>query len=168
MDDLTVGTIIKWYDYEYGEDGRIKPYWFIIFGRDSSFSTPRYYHMFKTTSQIHYYEEGGERAGSIHKKLKQSIQTSFEQDCVIDFDFSIVSRHTIDEVHERISSGKIKIMGVIKNIMPELYGLLTKGKGTSLMIMNQIHETYNLDGYSGLNRPKKRSTDYYRKKTSRS
>lgn len=164
---LPVGTVLKYNDYPHGDDGIVKPYWFVVMGRTSLLHQPQYYFFFKTTTQYKYYKTGGERINSHHKLLTCDVYTCFERDCYLDFDLPVFDRHTIEEVETLISSGKIEIKGRLEKILIELYHLSIKGTGAPFKVKELFHSSFNTDGLTGLNKPQQRNKDYYRKKFSR-
>jgi len=164
---LPVGTVIKYNAYPLGNDGIIKPYWFIIMGRTSIVHQPQHYLMFKTTAQLNYYDKTtGIRKNNAHKILECKHHTCFERDCCIDFDLTVFDRHTIPEIRGFINTGKVEVRGQFNSILLELYHLSIKGKGASLELKKLFHSSFNTDGYTGLNIPKAHDRDHYRKKYS--
>ena len=163
---LPVGTVLKYNDYPHGDDGEVKPYWFVVMGRTSFLHQPQYYFLFKTTAQYQYYKSDGERINSHHKLLKCDVYTFFERDCYIDFDLPIFDRHTVEEVDSLINTGKIELRGRLEKILPELYHLSIKGAGASFKVKELLHSSFNTDGVTGLRKPQQRDKNYYRKKFS--
>ena len=162
---LPVGTVIKYNDYPHGIDGIKKPYWFIILGRTPLLFEPQYYYMFKTTTQMHYYERTtGDRRNSPHKILECKTYTCFDSDCCVDFDLPIFERHTIPEIKSFIDKGKVEVKGRLDSILPELYYLSIKGKGAIGKVKEHFHNSFNIDGVTGLSLPKTRDKNYYRNK----
>jgi hypothetical protein len=164
---LPVGTILKYKDYPHGIDGKIKPYWFVIFGRSSLLHQPQYYFMFKTTAQLHYYQPGGERKNNNFKFLECKHYSCFEQDSYLDFDLSVFDRHTVEELNLLIKTGKVEVKGQLDSVLVELYHLSIKGSGAPFNIKEFFHSTFNTDGVTGLKKPQKHDRDYYRNKYKR-
>jgi hypothetical protein len=164
---LPVGTVIKYKDYPHGNDGIIKPYWFIIMGRTPFVHQPQHYLMFKTTAQLDYYNKtNGERRNNNHKILECKTYPCFERDCCIDFDLPVFDKHKIPDIRGFINSGKVEVKKEFNTILHELYNLAIKGRGSSLELKKLFHSSFNTDGHTGLNMPKAHDRDYYRKKHS--
>ena len=159
-----VGTVLKYKNYPFGEDGIQKNYWFIVLGRSSQFDSPILCYLSKTTTQSKYYEVGGKRSTNVHKLLTKKQYSFFEQDCYIDFDLPIISRHSLEEIDKLVVNNTIEEMGRLDKNLQELYNLAVKGSGLSKKEKDDIHNSFNMDGIEGLKLPKSRDKAYYKNK----
>ncbi len=160
-----VGTILVYDNYPYGEDKKIKPYWFIVMGRTPFLDKPQHYHLFKTTTQNHHYQSGGSRSDHISKRLDCSTYPCFDKDCYIDFNYPPTSQHTIEKIKELEDKGTVSIKGRLdESLLKELYHLAIKGSGSPYIVKQDFHTSFNNDGITGLKAPQKRDKNYHRKK----
>ena len=148
---LKVGDVIRWNDFPYRRSGEIKPRWFIYLGRSSFITTPTYLYFCTTTTQLQHYAVGGQRSNHACKRFDVCQFPMFEENCILDYDQDIY-----DLLEDKFIKCKanIDIKGSLdSDTMRNIYKQYLKSDTCSPIILNDLHDSFNRDGITGLKRP---------------
>jgi hypothetical protein len=141
-DELKCGDVFKWIDFPYQNDGKIKDRWFIYLGRMDITSSPLFYYMQTTTTQIGDFDNGNRVD---HKTvLLKATETPFQLNCLMD-----VSIPLLKFTSELILSVEDKC--IYKGHLPEnkKREILKKIEKTiSKVQYRDIRESFRRDGLS--------------------
>ena len=120
-------------------------------GRTSITGSPVFALLCTTTTQLHYYETGGERSGHLIVRFREG-EFGFERDCVLDLDGSFYS--DLEESLLIRYESDIEIKGKLpEQKLREIYNLILRSKRISKKIKRDIHHSFNMAGIKGLKRP---------------
>lgn len=153
--ELKVGSVFRWNNFpdsRYGDGDKAR--WFICVGFTGAFSQIALVHSYTTTTQLHHFGSGGIRQGHSHYIFKCAEHTCFEQDCAIDFDESPypISKDKIAQLGPDIEEkGTLR-----EETMRMIYKRTINSRYLSLVVKMDIYSSYNLAGFSGLKKPKRR------------
>jgi hypothetical protein len=146
---VRVGTIIRWVDFPDPKlrKEKIKPRWFIYLGKTGVFTNPVLIHLCTTTSQCRNFEPGGRFSDHDFIKYKAG-QFGFECDCVVHLAGGIYS-----QPEANILATTIEEKGILsENEIHRLYKLIYKSPNISVKVKNDIHDSCNREGITGLKR----------------
>ena len=153
--ELKVGSVFRWDDFPYGRYGDgDKARWFVCVGFTGAFAQTALIYSYTTTSQLQNFEPGGIRHGHSHFIFKCAEHQCFEMDCAIDFD---ERPYTIEIEKIRQFSSNIEEKGTLRGeTMRMIYKRTIESKHTSPIVKNDIYNSYNQAGITGLRKPKRR------------
>lgn len=153
--ELKVGSVFRWNNFPYNRYGEgEKARWFICVGFTGSFSQIALIYSYTTTTQLQHFEEGGMRCGHSKFIFKCAEHKCFESDCAIDFD---ESPYSIEKSKFQSYCTDIEIKGTLReDILRMIYKRTIDSKNISLMVKNDIYNSFNLSGITGLKQPKRR------------
>jgi hypothetical protein len=167
---MKIGTVFIWenfneLDYEDGE----KDVYFLYLGDyikvppDEFSRSEDSIILFKLTGQFWLYDEGGERSRKKHLRFKQSEYKQFKRDSILDYEFNeiIIKKYKFDEAISA-STAENKIIDILfqleANLIKNIYNQIKEPIcGISIKSKTQIHHCLNMDGYTGLQMPKRKS-----------
>ena len=153
--ELKVGSVFRWNDFpdnRFGEGDKAR--WFICVGFTGPFSQTAFVYAHTTTTQLQHFESGGIRHGHSYFIFKCTEHQCFELDCAIDFNESTYSIKM-----EKIEQFSLNIeeKGMLReDTMRMIYKRMAESKHTSLIVKNDIYNSFNQAGITGLKKPKKR------------
>ena len=85
-----IGTVFKWINFPFQDDGEIKNRYFIYFGRSGFGVEPIMFHLFTTSTQLrHYHPVAGSRRNNRFFKFVAD-QYGFSSDCILDVEINLV------------------------------------------------------------------------------
>jgi hypothetical protein len=153
-----VGDVLKWIDFPLPDDEKSspKPRWFISLGeiKDGTHCAI----MCTPTTQLQYYEEGEKRSRHPIIRIKAG-RFGFESDCILDLKINLIYRGLTPEIILKCQEN-IHVVTNIRiqeeNLLREIYNKILKS-GHPPVIVQDIHDSYNLAGITKLQKPKKRN-----------
>lgn len=148
---MNIGCIFKWNKFPYQKDGVTKDRYFIYLGKTPIFSITCEYHLFTTTHELQYYNDGGKRVKNNFIRLKKG-EFNLPLESVLDLD---VGLHSISE--NRILGNKnIEILSCTSDeFIKRVYVLILKSDFISTVVKMDIYETLNRNEIFGLEKPKR-------------
>lgn len=149
--EIKTGDVIKWNNFKDRRHGEIKPRWFILLGTTTQFQTPIFLHLSTTTTQLHYFEKGGEREKHLYVKFHPN-DSPFDEPCILDID-----EGSYDFTYEYIIKNKkdIEIKEPLKHQkLREIYNKIIRSDHFNKKIILDIHHSLNMIGIEGLKKPK--------------
>jgi hypothetical protein len=123
-----------------------KARWFIYLGESGPFFKPTIAYISTTTTNINEFKKGGSLQS--HDYCVFSAKTSpFEEDCILDYD-----NQPYSPLREKLlNNADIEIKGKFDtNTMKMIYNRLIKSSAISPIILQDIHESFNRAGITGL------------------
>lgn len=146
---LEAGTVFRWNKFPYPryDKEEIKPRWFIYLGDSGIFSQILIAYICTTTTQTQHFEINGHRVSHYSIKFESTPKTPFEEDCILDCDeppFSIEKKKLENHLDIEIK-GKLK-----EQKLREIYNGIYRSYAYSPVIINNIHESFNKIGITGL------------------
>lgn len=146
---LKVGDVIRWNDFPYPKEGEIKPRWFIYLGRSSNITHPIFLYFCTTTTQLQYFNAGGNRAHHTLKRFDVRQFSIFEENCILDYEEGIYDNLTEDKFIK--CEANIEMKGSLdSDTMRNIYKQYLKSDICSRKILIDLHESFNQDGITGL------------------
>ncbi|OIP34010.1 MAG: hypothetical protein COZ68_05015 [Deltaproteobacteria bacterium CG_4_8_14_3_um_filter_43_13] len=145
------GIVFKWENFpEPKFNNKIKARWFVYLGESPSFLTPHFAYIHTTTAQTDEFEIGGRRHAHQYIKFDCS-KTPFEEDCILDFD-----EGCYPFLKERLERNPdIQIKGELDDItLKRIYNGIRQSDFYSLKDLQNIHNSLNMAGITGLKKPK--------------
>ncbi|WP_032927003.1 hypothetical protein [Leptospira santarosai] len=151
--DLRPGNVIKWIDFEEGRDPNspLKPFWFLYWGTYGD--DPKYILLHRFTTNFEAYESGGNRSSHKIKKFYRNPHNKFFlEDCLLDFDERLYEQFTFETIGQ-FALAIEKVGSLRDHDIREAYNILLKNGRYSRYIKNNIHESMNMSGITGLKKP---------------
>ncbi len=148
---MKAGTVIRWENFPDARivEGELKARWFVHLGRSTALVDPVFLHLSTTTTQLHHFQKGGDRAKHAFCFLKAS-DTPFDQDCVIDL-FEPPYSFT-----EEVLTGNtnIEFRGELtEQYLRQIYACVLRSPYFSRKVILDIHRSLNDIGVTGLKLP---------------
>ena len=149
---MQVGSVFIWKNFPFREEGKEKDRYFVYFGESHYPDNPVKVFFITTTSRIYHYEEEGARKSHNYYRFKAG-SFGFIKDSVLDVDsyYNIEKKDFEDYKEDLEEKGKLPEI-ILKNI----YNLILKSKNISMKVKQDIHYNYNLEGITGLKKPKRK------------
>jgi hypothetical protein len=148
---LKIGDVIWWHNFPYQKAGNTKPRWFIYLGRSSLITSPVFLYLCTTTTQLQHFESSGNRSNHACKRFNVNQFPIFQQDCILDYDEDV---YTLLEEKLIEFKANIEIKGTLdKDTMRNIYKQFLRSDVCSLMMLIDLHDSFNRDGITGLKRP---------------
>jgi len=149
---MQVGSVFIWKNFPFREEGKEKDRYFVYFGESHYPDNPVKVFFITTTSRIYHYEEEGARKNHNYYRFKAG-SFGFIKDSVLDVDsyYNIEKKDFEDYKEDLEEKGKLPEI-ILKNI----YNLILKSKNISMKVKQDIHYNYNLEGITGLKKPKRK------------
>ena len=149
---MQLGSVFIWKNFPFREEGKEKDRYFVYFGESHYPDNPVKVFFITTTSRIYHYEEEGARKNHNYYRFKAG-PFGFVKDSVLDIDsyYSIEKKDFEDYKEDLEEKGKLPEI-ILKNI----YNLILKSKNISMKVKQDIHYNYNLEGITGLKKPKRK------------
>ncbi len=153
--NIDVGTVLRWDNFPLARFGqRDKARWLICLGMTGKFAQIAVVYCSTTTTQIHDFSRSGRRFNHSHFIFRVNQFPLFDEDCAIDFDErpypvnpKILSAHSADiETKGRLPEETMRM----------IYNRFLKSSAISPIEMNDIHDSYNRVGITGLKRKKRK------------
>lgn len=143
--------MFRWKDFPGPRGGEVKARWFIYLGDSGYFSQVLIAYICTTTTQIHYFQAGGDRISHDHFLFKKVPNSPFEEECILDFDEPPHTlRKSILENNPSIEEkGKLD-----EQTLRMIYNRLCRSSAYSRVILRDIHDSFNKAGITGLKKPK--------------
>jgi hypothetical protein len=153
--NIEVGTVFRWNNFpnpKYGKETKAR--WFIYIGSSGRFAQIAVLYLCTTTTQLEKFQAFGNRQGHSCFTFETNQFKMFDEDCVIDF----------DEKPYRVTPSKltahqkdISIKGKIdEQKLRMIYNRLLRSMPLSPKELNDIHDSLNMAGITGLKRAKHR------------
>jgi len=150
---ITVGTIIRWNNFpypRYGKEGKAR--WFICMGFSGVFTQVAEIYLCTTTTQLHKFQGSGNRKSHDSFIFKTNQFPEFEQDCALDFDERL---YVLTEDKIITHKEDVEVKGTLEeNTLRLIYNRYLRSTHLSLAILNDIHDSFNNCGITGLKRRK--------------
>ena len=148
---MTAGTVIRWNNFPESRivEGEPKSRWFVHLGKSSALINPVFFHLSTTTTQLHHFEKGGDRAKHPFCLLRAS-DTSFDQDCIVDLYEPPYS------FTEELLTGNADIEfkgGLTEQYLRQIYARVLRSPYFSKKVILDIHRSFNDIGITGLKLP---------------
>jgi hypothetical protein len=155
--NIELGTVFRWINFpspRHQKSGNNnKPRWFICVGFSGEFAQVAVAYLCTTTTQIEKFQSGGVRSGRAHFVFKTSQFKFFEEDCVIDFD---EAPYSMRKEQLKAFESDIEIRGTLdEQTLRMIYNQLLRSRFISSMELQDIHDSFNMAGISGLKKPKR-------------
>ena len=149
---MQLGSVFIWKKFPFREEGKEKDRYFVYFGESHYPDNPVKVFFITTTSRIYHYEEEGARKNHNYYRFKAG-SFGFIKDSVLDIDsyYNIEKKDFEDYKEDLEEKGKLPEI-ILKNI----YNLILKSKNISMKVKQDIHYNYNLEGITGLKKPKRK------------
>ncbi len=149
---MQLGSVFIWKNFPFREEGKEKDRYFVYFGESHYPDNPVKVFFITTTSKIYHYEEEGARKNHNYYRFKAG-SFGFIKDSVLDIDsyYNIEKKDFEDYKEDLEEKGKLPEI-ILKNI----YNLILKSKNISMKVKQDIHYNYNLEGITGLKKPKRK------------
>ena len=149
---MQLGSVFIWKNFPFREEGKEKDRYFVYFGESHYPDNPVKVFFITTTSRIYHYEEEGARKNHNYYRFKAG-SFGFIKDSVLDIDsyYNIEKKDFEDYKEDWEEKGKLPEI-ILKNI----YNLILKSKNISMKVKQDIHYNYNLEGITGLKKPKRK------------
>lgn len=149
---MQLGSVFIWENFPFREEGKEKDRYFVYFGESHYPDNPVKVFFITTTSRIYHYEEEGARKNHNYYRFKAG-SFGFIKDSVLDIDsyYNIEKKDFEDYKEDLEKKGKLPEI-ILKNI----YNLILKSKNISMKVKQDIHYNYNLEGITGLKKPKRK------------
>ncbi len=149
---MQLGSVFIWKYFPFREEGKEKDRYFVYFGESHYPDNPVKVFFITTTSRIYHYEEEGARKNHNYYRFKAG-SFGFIKDSVLDIDsyYNIEKKDFEDYKEDLEEKGKLPEI-ILKNI----YNLILKSKNISMKVKQDIHYNYNLEGITGLKKPKRK------------
>ncbi len=149
---MQLGSVLIWKNFPFREEGKEKDRYFVYFGESHYPDNPVKVFFITTTSRIYHYEEEGARKNHNYYRFKAG-SFGFIKDSVLDIDsyYNIEKKDFEDYKEDWEEKGKLPEI-ILKNI----YNLILKSKNISMKVKQDIHYNYNLEGITGLKKPKRK------------
>ena len=149
---MQLGSVFIWKNFPFREEGKEKDRYFVYFGESHYPDNPVKVFFITTTSRIYHYEEEGARKNHNYYRFKAG-SFGFIKDSVLDIDsyYNIEKKDFEDYKEDLEEKGKLPEI-ILKNI----YNLILKSKNISMKVKQDIHYNYNLEGITGLKKPKRK------------
>jgi hypothetical protein len=152
--NIDFGTVLRWDNFPlaiFGQRGKAR--WLICLGMTGSFTQIAAIYCSTTTTQIHDFSHSGRRRNHSHFVFRVSQFPLFDEVCAIDFD---EKPYPIDQTTFSIHSADIETKGCLPDeTMRMIYNRFLKSSAISPIEMNDIHDSYNKVGITGLKRKKR-------------
>jgi hypothetical protein len=149
---MQLGSVFIWNKFPFREEGKVKNRYFVYFGESHYPDNPVKVFLITTTSKIYHYEEEGARKSHNYYRFKAS-SFGFIEDSVLDVDsyYNIEKKDFEDYKEDLEEKGKLP-----ETILKNIYNLILKSKNISMKVKQDIHYNYNLEGITGLKKPKRK------------
>jgi hypothetical protein len=149
---MQLGSVFIWKNFPFRKEGKEKDRYFVYFGESHYPDNPIKVFLITTTSKVNKYEEGGNRKNHIHYKFKAGY-FGFVEDSILDVDsYYDIGKKDFEDYKEDLEEKGILPETILKNI----YNLILKSKNISMKVKQDIHSNYNLEGITGLKKPKRK------------
>lgn len=151
--ELTVGDIIRWEDFPFPKHTpkEIKTRWFLCLGKTGALENECYFFLVAGTTQLHHYEQGGDRCTHNYVKLPERT-ANLPRTTVFDLTGSLYTNITEKMIYTYKS--KIQTVGKLpEDRLRQFYKLMINEKRISKKIKQDIHLSFNNCGITGLKRP---------------
>ena len=148
---MKLGSVFIWKNFPFRKEGKEKDRYFIYFGKSHYPENPINVFLITTTSNVNEYEEGA-RKNHIYYKFKAGY-FGFVEDCILDLDscYSIKEENFAKHEDDMEEKGKLP-----ETVLKNIYNLILKSKNISMKVKQDIHYNYNLEGITGLKKPKRK------------
>jgi len=149
---MQLGSVFIWKNFPFREEGKEKDRYFVYFGESHYPDNPVKVFFITTTSRIYHYEEEGARKNHNYYRFKAG-SFGFIKDSVLDIDsyYNIEKKDFEDYKEDLEEKGKLP-----ETILKNIYNLILKSKNISMKVKQDIHYNYNLEGITGLKKPKRK------------
>lgn len=139
---MKLGSVFIWKNFPFREEGKEKDRYFVYFGENHYPDDPVKVFFITTTSRIYHYEEEGARKNHNYYRFKAG-SFGFIKDSVLDIDsyYNIEKKDFEDYKEDLEEKGKLPEI-ILKNI--------------SMKVKQDIHYNSNLEGITGLKKPKRK------------
>ena len=153
--NIEVGTVFRWDKFPLPRHGsEIKARWFIYVGSSGPFAQIHVLYLCTTTTQLQNFQAFGDRQSHSYFTFETNQFPMFDQDCVIDFDekpYLVNPSKLIAHQKDIFIKGKLG-----EQTLRMIYNRLLRSMPLSPMELNDIHDSFNKAGITGLKRPKHR------------
>ena len=149
---MQLGSVFIWKNFPFREEGKEKDRYFVYFGESHYPDNPVKVFFITTTSRIYHYEEEGARKNhNYYRFIAGSF--GFVEDSILDVDspYNIEKKDFEDYKEDLEEKGKLP-----ETILKNIYNLILKSKNISMKVKQDIHYNYNLEGITGLKKPKRK------------
>jgi len=149
---MQLGSVFIWNSFPFREEGKEKNRYFVYFGESHYPDNPIKVFLITTTSRSYYYKEGGARKSHNYYGFKAG-SFGFIEDSILDLDsYYDIDKKVFEGYKEDLEEkGKLP-----ETILKNIYNLILKSKNISMKVKQDIHYNYNLEGITGLKKPKRK------------
>ena len=149
---MQLGSVFIWNSFPFRREGKEKSRYFVYFGESHYPDNPIKVFLITTTSRIYHYEEEGARKSHNYCRFKPG-SFGFVEESILDVDFYYdIDKEVFEKYKEDIEEKGILPEPILKNI----YYLILQSKNISMKVKQDIHYNYNLEGITGLKKPKRK------------
>ncbi|HAJ32825.1 MAG TPA: hypothetical protein DCK79_05580 [Candidatus Atribacteria bacterium] len=149
---MQLGSVFIWNSFPFRVEGKEKNRYFVYFGESRYPDNPIKVFLITTTSRIYHYEEEGARKSHNYYRFKAG-SLGFVEESILDVDSYYDIDKEVFEKHKEDIEEKGKLP---ETILKNIYYLILKSKNISIKVKQDIHYNYNLEGITGLKRPKRK------------
>ncbi len=149
---MKLGSVFIWKKFPFRKEGKEKDRYFVYFGESRYPDNPVKVFLITTTSRSYYYEEGGARKNHNYYGFRAG-SFGFIEDSILDLDsYYDIDKKVFEDYKEDLEKkGKLH-----ETILKNIYNLILKSKNISMKVKQDIHHNYNLEGITGLKKPKRK------------
>lgn len=149
---MQLGSVFIWNNFPFREEGKAKNRYFVYFGESHYPDNPVKVFLITTTSRIYHYEEEGARKSHNYYRFKAG-SFGFIEESILDVD----SYYDIDKKSLEKNKENIEEKGQLpEHILKDIYNLILQSKNISIKVKQDIHDSYNCAGITGVKRPKRK------------
>jgi len=149
---MQLGSVFIWNSFPFRREGIEKNRYFVYFGESNYPDNPVKVFLITTTSKTYYYEEEGARKNHNYYRFKTGF-FGFVEESILDVD----SYYNIEKKDFEYYKEDLEEKGKLPEpILKNIYNLILKSKNISMKVKQDIHTNYNLEGITGLKKPKRK------------
>jgi len=149
---MQLGSVFTWNSFPFREEGKEKNRYFVYFGESHYPDNPVKIFLITTTSRIYHCKEGGARTSHNYYRFEAGF-FGFVKDSILDLD----SYYDIDKKDFEKYKDNIEEKGQLPEpILRNIYNLILQSINISIKVKQDIHYNYNLEGITGLKKPKRK------------